>query len=82
LKPFRQADGSRARRFEGVGLGLAMANSIAKLHNSRIDIESQESVGTTVILLLPSNRIVVDAGTADGTNGEKPNKTDENAIAA
>ena len=82
LNPFRQADGSRARRFEGVGLGLAMANSIAKLHNSRIDIESQGGVGTTVILLLPSNRIVVDAGTADGTNGEKPNKTDENAIAA
>ena len=82
LKPFRQADGSRARRFEGVGLGLAMANSIAKLHNSRIDIESQEGVGTTVILLIPSNRVVVDAGTADGTNGEKPNKTDENAIAA
>ena len=66
LKPFRQADGSRARRFEGVGLGLAMANSIAKLHNSRIEIESQEGVGTTVILTIPANRVVVEANTADG----------------
>lgn len=66
LKPFRQADGSRARRFEGVGLRLAMANSIAKLHNSRIEIESQEGVGTTVILTIPANRVVVEANTADG----------------
>jgi signal transduction histidine kinase len=79
LKPFRQADGSRARRFEGVGLGLAMANSIAKLHNSRIDIESEEGVGTTVIMTIPSNRVVVDAGTA---NDAADKITDKDAIAA
>ena len=63
LKPFRQADGSRARRFEGVGLGLTMANSIAALHNSRIEIESQEGVGTTVVLTIPANRVVVETTT-------------------
>lgn len=60
LKPFRQADGGRSRRFEGVGLGLAMANSIANLHNSTIDLESIEGVGTTVVLTIPANRVVVD----------------------
>jgi signal transduction histidine kinase len=58
LKPFRQADGARSRRFEGVGLGLTMANSIAKLHNTTIDLESIEGIGTTVILKIPSNRVV------------------------
>jgi signal transduction histidine kinase len=62
LKPFRQADGTRARRFEGVGLGLAMANSIAKLHNTTLSLESTEGVGTTVILTIPANRVLLEAG--------------------
>lgn len=64
LKPFRQADGARSRLFEGVGLGLAMANSIAKLHNSPIDLESVEGVGTTVVLTIPAKRVVPEGITA------------------
>ena len=55
-KPFRQADGGRARRYEGMGLGLALANSIAKLHACTIDIRSVESEGTTVTLPIPESR--------------------------
>ena len=40
-----------------------MANSIAALHNSRIEIESQEGVGTTVVLTIPANRVVVETTT-------------------
>jgi len=61
LKPFRQADGVRSRLFEGVGLGLAMANSIATLHNSPIDLEG---VGTTVVLTIPAKRVVPEGITA------------------
>lgn len=57
-KPFRQADGGKSRRYEGVGLGLAMATSIAKLHNCTIDIASVEGVGTTVTLTIPASRTV------------------------
>ena len=57
-KPFRQADGGKARRYEGVGLGLAMASSIAKLHNCTIDIASVEKIGTTVTLAIPASRTV------------------------
>lgn len=64
LKPFRQADGARSRLFEGVGLGLAMANSIAKLHNTTIDLESVEGVGTTVVVTIPANRVVREGGAA------------------
>ena len=55
-KPFRQADGGRSRRYEGVGLGLAMASSIAKLHNATLSISSDEGVGTSVTLSIPASR--------------------------
>ena len=32
----------------GAGLGLALCNEIARLHNSTLTIESEENVGTTV----------------------------------
>lgn len=80
LKPFRQADGARSRLFEGVGLGLAMANSIAKLHNTSIDLESVEGVGTTVILTIPANRVVPKGG-AERTENTR-NDDGGSAIAA
>ena len=79
LKPFRQADGTRSRRFEGVGLGLAMANSIAKLHNTTIELESTEGIGTTVILTIPANRVVPEAGRHRDTDKKRAAKS---AIAA
>jgi signal transduction histidine kinase len=82
LKPFRQADGGKARRFEGVGLGLAMANSIAKLHNSRLEIESEVGVGTTVVLTIPANRVVVDGIDAANSPSETSGDKSKEAIAA
>jgi signal transduction histidine kinase len=64
LKPFRQADGARSRLFEGVGLGLAMGNSIARLRNTTIDLESVEGAGTTVVVTIPANRVVPEGITA------------------
>ena len=41
-------DKSRSRKMGGAGLGLALCNEIARLHNSTLTIESEENVGTTV----------------------------------
>ena len=54
LEPFRQIDGSLARRFEGAGLGLALTKALVDLHNGRLAIESEEGVGTTVRVWLPA----------------------------
>lgn len=37
---FRQADGSTSRRHGGLGLGLAIADALAKLHSARLDAKS------------------------------------------
>ncbi len=37
----------------GSGIGLALADEIIKRHKGRLDIESEEGVGTTVIITLP-----------------------------
>lgn len=57
LEPYVQADHGTARRFGGIGLGLAIANKIALLHGGSISIESQFGLGTTARLILPASRV-------------------------
>lgn len=38
----------------GSGIGLAVANEIMLAHNGKLDIESEEGVGTTVYIILPT----------------------------
>ena len=47
-QPFYMIDKSRSRKMGGAGLGLALCNEIARMHNSTLKIESEENVGTTV----------------------------------
>lgn len=54
LQPFRQADASLARRFEGAGLGLPIAHALVELHGGTLAIVSGEGRGTTVTVELPS----------------------------
>lgn len=52
--PFWRADGSRARRTGGVGLGLALARRIARAHGGDISLDSAPGHGTTVRLHVPT----------------------------
>jgi len=56
LEPFRQLDGSLARRFEGAGLGLSIAKALVELHGGTLSLESAVGHGTTVTIALPPAR--------------------------
>ena len=59
LERFSQVGTGLQRQYEGTGLGLPLARSLAKLHGGEIEIESSEGIGTTVKVILPENRIAV-----------------------
>lgn len=56
LEPFRQLDGSLARRFEGAGLGLSISKALAELHGGHLSVKSAVGEGTTVTIALPAAR--------------------------
>ena len=58
LEPFRQIDSVHTRRFEGTGLGLPLARTLAELHGGTLDIESAPDRGTTVTVTLPPERLI------------------------
>ncbi|HEY0265915.1 MAG TPA: PAS domain-containing sensor histidine kinase, partial [Rhizomicrobium sp.] len=64
LEPFRQLDGSLARRFEGAGLGLSIAKALAELHGGSLAIESAVGEGTRVCIALPADRVGARGGAA------------------
>jgi signal transduction histidine kinase len=53
FEPFHQLDSSAARRYEGTGLGLAMAQRILDAHGSKISVRSKIGEGTYFEFKLP-----------------------------
>jgi signal transduction histidine kinase len=58
---FEQIDGSYARSYSGIGLGLAICRQLAGLMGGRIGVSSQPGVGSTFWL---SVRLLKDSGAA------------------
>ena len=56
LKPFEQVETAFARNFDGVGLGLPLVNSMARLHGATLTIESELNLGTAASILFPAAR--------------------------
>ena len=51
LQPFFRS--KNAREKSGYGLGLYIADKVVKIHNGKIEIESNTGYGTNVKILLP-----------------------------
>ncbi len=49
---FYQADSSLSRRYEGAGIGLAIAKTISEAHGGHIDLQSEPGKGSTFTVIL------------------------------
>lgn len=47
-QPFAQVENQMTKSYGGSGLGLAISRSLVELHNSTLDIDSKEGLGTRV----------------------------------
>ncbi|HZE70333.1 MAG TPA: PAS domain S-box protein [Pyrinomonadaceae bacterium] len=64
---FRQADGSSARKYGGLGLGLAIVRHLTELHGGTVEADSKgEGKGATFKVSLPT----LPAKQADGVKAE------------
>ncbi|QIG46980.1 PAS domain-containing sensor histidine kinase [Nordella sp. HKS 07] len=57
FEAFEQGDASSSRRHGGLGLGLAIARKIARLHDGDVTLDSIKDEGTTARLILPATRV-------------------------
>ena len=51
---FHRIEGARGRSFEGTGIGLALVQELVKLHHGSIDVASEENVGTSFTVSIPT----------------------------
>ncbi len=58
FSPYGQIDSKIAQTHQGTGLGLPIAQSLARLHGGDLVAKSTPGQGTCMILILPEDRIV------------------------
>ena len=63
FSPYGQVDSTIAQAHQGTGLGLPIAQSLARLHGGDITCESLHGQGTRMTLHLPKSRVVESVGT-------------------
>lgn len=61
FESFSQADETVTRRYGGTGLGLTIARQLVEMQKGRIEVESQELVGSvfTIYIPYPSGKVTV-----------------------
>ncbi len=65
LSPFGQLDNELDRSSSGTGLGLPLSKAIMDVHDGRLEIMSEKSIGTTVTLVFPPERVIRQAESVD-----------------
>ncbi len=70
LSRFGQVDGDLNRQYEGTGLGLPLTKALVELHGGALDRQSEVSVGTTVTVRFPAERILASLANSDSLDVE------------
>ncbi|MEX0583533.1 MAG: PAS-domain containing protein [Sneathiella sp.] len=63
----RFSKGDTTKQNAGAGLGLSLVRSFIELHGGRVELTSQENIGTTVSCYLPASLAVVPEPMAEGS---------------
>jgi two-component system, OmpR family, phosphate regulon sensor histidine kinase PhoR len=53
FQKFFRTSAAGERAIQGTGLGLSISKAIVEAHHGRIELESEENIGTTIRVLLP-----------------------------
>ena len=69
---FYQADTSTTRRYEGTGIGLALARELVELHGGEIRAESMPGAGSTFVATLPLDTTQETAPAVAGSLASAP----------
>ena len=58
---FWQADGSSKRKYQGVGIGLALVKELVEIQGGKVTVESHEGQGTSFTVTLPYRQALAPA---------------------
>ncbi len=61
VQPFRQIDSRLERKYEGLGIGLAIVSKLIAGHGGRLVIASMPGEGSRFSLVFPKERVIADA---------------------
>ena len=57
FEPFAQAEEGATRKYGGMGLGLAIARKIARLHGGDVTLNGELGIGTEACFIIPDARV-------------------------
>ena len=57
-RSFTRGAAATRRAVDGAGLGLTIVNGLARLHDARLELESEEGRGTTARVVFPARRVI------------------------
>ena len=69
---FWQADDSSRRKYQGMGIGLALVKELTEIQDGTVAVQSQEGKGTTFTVRLPYLKAEENAGAAAGAPEPEP----------